>query len=200
MTIKIPAGLSRFFTLKTELQLHAEEQAARKRQAILDRPHGLRSFIGDKQKEVDAIQAKTDAFLADIEAHFGDATKYLTPAYTGRTKYENIEKSRERRIGVKWVDRAYTYADCVHTTISFAYTETSRGVRVDYILKRLSGEKKVINDDYNPDSDEIHKVQHDCDDSFRTVRRYENHGGFVDSGDHPPQWFVEALSTRVPVA
>lgn len=192
-------ALSRFFTLKTSETLAREEQEARERKAVLETPAGLRSFIDEQQKAVDAVRASTEAFLADIENHFGDAAKYLTPAYTGRTKFENIESGGKRRIGVKWVDRAYTYEDCVATTVGFVYTETGNdNVRVDYILNRVSGSKQVVNDNYNPEKDDIYKDQYDVVDSFRTVRRYESHKAFAESGDHPPKWFLDALSTRQP--
>ncbi len=191
-------GLGRFFTLKTSDTLAREEQEARTRKRVLETPAGLRSFIGEQQKAVDEVKAKTDAFLTDIENHFGDTAKYLTPAYTGRAKYENIESGEKRRIGVKWLDRTYTYEDCILNTIAFAYTETLTGVRVDYIHNRISGGKQAVNDNYDPAKDDIYKEQFEVVDSFRTVRRYPSHQAFANSGDHPPQWFVDSLSSRKP--
>lgn len=191
-------GLPRWFTLKTERQLDREHAEAVATRRTLETPHGIRSFIDDQQKRVDEMRAKTDAFIKDIENHFGAAAKYLTPAYTGRSKYDNVETGEKRRIGIQWRDRIYTFDDCFVTTISFAYTETKTGVRVDYILRKASGPKEVINDNYDPEADNIYKTENTSDDSFRSVRRYDSHDAFVNSGDHPPTWFVEALSTRKP--
>ena len=191
-------AISRFFTFKTDMDLHKEECAAEVRARTLATPHGLRSFIGDQQKIVDTMKSNTEAFLTDIENHFGDAAKYLTPAYTGRTKFENIEELSRRRIGVKWVDRIYSYDDCILSTIGFVYTETVKGVRLDYVKKTISGAKEVVNDNYDPETDKVYKTQHAFDDDFRSVRRYASHDDFVSSGDKPPKWFIEALSHRTP--
>jgi hypothetical protein len=183
--------------------LHPEDRSptrhrARARARVIATPHGIRSFIDDQQLALDAVKAKTDAFITDIENHFGPAAKYLTPAYTGRSKFENVEKGVNRRIGVQWLDRVYSYDDVTATTVAFVYTETDSGVRLDYIQQRVSGPKDVINDDYNPERDDIYKTRYSFTDAFRTVRRYDNHEAFVNSGDHPPEWFLDALSHRKP--
>lgn len=185
-----------FWTLKTESQQRAEAQARASSQRKLAVPHGLRSAFDDQQNALDKQRKQADAFLNDLEAHFGPAAKYLNPEYTGRSKFENLDTFRDRRVGVRWLSRAYTFDDCYVTDIQFAYTETKRGVRVDYIAKHLSGSKDVINEDYNPDRDDVYKTINNKDEVFRCVRRYENHEAFVNSGDHPPAWFVNELAIR----
>lgn len=204
MTTQKQSKWSRFFSLKTSATLDREATREDLRQRTLKTPHGIRSFIGDKQKVVDEMRDQTEEFITDIENHFGDATKYLTPAYTGRSKFENIETGRNRRIAVQWVDQSYMFESATATTVSFVYTETETGVRVDYILRRVSGPKKVVNDNYKPDNykpdnDDIYQTQYDSVDGFRSVRRYESHVAFAHSNDTPPQWFIDSLSHRKPV-
>lgn len=187
-----------FWTLKTEEQIRREKVAKQSRERKLEVPHGLRSAFDDQQNALDAKRKIADSFLNDIEAHFGDAVKYLNPEYTGRSKFENVEMRHDRRVGVRWISRAYSFEDCYVTDISFAYTETKRGVRVDYIVKHLSGDKEVVNTDYNPDRDDVYKTVSNNDEVFRKVRRYADHQDFVNSGDHPPTWFVAELAKRKP--
>lgn len=189
----------RWLTLKTERQLKLEAEEAKEHRRILEKPSGIRSFIEDEQKKVDTLRATTESFIRDIEKHFGEYAKYLNPEYTGRAKYVNVEKGKNRRVGVKWVERIDTFENCIDTSISFAYTETLDGVRLDYILNRASGLKTgVINDDYSEETDEIYKNQSVETDFFRSVRRYDSHDDFVNSGDHPPKWFLAELSKRTP--
>lgn len=193
-------GILDFFTFKSSAQLYREDMARKQKAHILATPHGLRSEFGDKQKALDESRSRSEQFLADIERHFGRDVKYLNPEYTGRSKYENIEIGYNRKLGVRWVSMYYKENDITaKIDIAFAYVETRRGVRVDYIVKKLAGGKKVVNEDYDPDADDIYKTLHNSDDSFRTVRRYENHDEFVNSGDRPPDWFIAELSHRQPV-
>lgn len=185
-----------FFTFKTESEVRAEALAKASKARKLAVPHGLRSAFDDQQNALNQQRKQADAFLNDLEDHFGPAAKYLNSEYTGRSKFENIDSHRDRRVGVRWLSRAYTFDDCYVTDIQFAYTETKRGVRIDYIAKKLSGSKDVINDNYDPDRDDVYKTINNKDETFRCVRRYENHEAFVNSGDHPPAWFVAELATR----
>lgn len=200
MATETKSGWSRFFSLKTSDAIDIEEREARQAARVIATPHGLRSHIDERQKAVDAMRAATESFLTDIENYFGDAAKYLTPAYTGRSRFENIENGHNRRLGMKWVDMVYAAKGALNTEIIFVYTETNTGVRVDFMYSRITGAKKVINDDYDPSVDNIYKDQHDEVDTFRSVRRYASHEDFVNSGDTPPQWFVDQLSHRKPVA
>lgn len=191
-------GIFDFFTFKTSDRLYREDVARKQKARVLATPHGLRSEFGDKQKALDEARSKSEVFLNDIEKHFGRDVKYLNPEYTGRAKYENLDRGYDRKIGVRWLSRVFTFDDCFVIDIAFSYVETNRGVRVDYIIKKNSGSKDVINDDYNPDSDDIYKTQNNSDDVFRAVRRYENHEAFVNSGHRPPDWFIQELSHRKP--
>ena len=41
---------------------------------------------------------------------------------------------------------------------------------------------------------DVYKTVNNSEEVFRRVRRYENHDAFVNSGDHPPEWFGAELA------
>lgn len=191
ITIRISDTLKRFLTFKTSQQLEEEKRAQRHQKRIMETPTGLRSFIDDKQEQVDKLRETTDAFLSDIEAHFGEHAVYLGPAHTGRTKYENIELGAKRRIAIKWVD----FLDGAENTIAFVYTETEKRVRVDYVRT-----VEVGFDESRYSALEVFaETPNDEDETFRTVRRYDSHEAFMASGHKPPAWFIDILKQRRPI-
>jgi hypothetical protein len=189
-----------FWTLKTERQIERERYAAGEKAHTLSVAHGIRSGFDDQRAALDKLQARSNAFLGDIEDHFGADTKYLTPEYTGRSKFENIDGTHDRRFGMKWVTTTGCESGLIRSVISFVYTESVRMVRLDYTLETNAGKMSILNEDYDGNDNNLRKDVALEATNFSTIRRYKNHAEFASSGDRPPKWFIDALKASRPAA
>ena len=189
-----------FWTLKTEKQIERERIASSQKAQTLAVAHGIHSGFEDQRKAIDKLQARSNAFLGDIEDHFGSDVKYLTPAYTGRSKFENIDGVSDRRFGMKWVTNTSNGNGngLIQTTIGFVYTETVRMVRLDYTMESTDGKMSILNENYDGNDINLRKDVGRDETAFRTTRRYLNHAEFKSSGHRPPPWFINALKASRP--
>jgi hypothetical protein len=194
-------------TLKSASTLAKEESKAKEVARLLGDSNrcGINSVIAQKQSEVDEYAKRVAGFLNDVELHFErfGIGRYLSKEFTVYTKFEEPTDNSPRRLGLKW------FGECTGDdnlslifSIAFSYIESENGIRIDYVglitAARWSdkGNRKEINDNYDPDMDNIYVKKSNYVDKSQSTRVFKTHEDFMKAGS-VPAWFIEMLGAYV---